>query len=98
MRTSEQGRISRRAVLRAAGIAAPLLALPGMARATRLLPPAQGDAAPLAIDLTSEPATLDPARVYDNDGWSIVHSIYDAPVQYAPDGTLENLLAGSIEQ
>ncbi len=52
----------------------------------------------LTIDLASEPANLDPATTYEADGWSIVHSIYDAPVQYAPDGTLENLLAGSIEQ
>jgi peptide/nickel transport system substrate-binding protein len=52
----------------------------------------------LAIDLTSEPATLDPALTYDIDGWSIVHSIYDAPVQLGPGGALQMVAAESLEQ
>jgi len=51
----------------------------------------------LTIDLAAEPPTLDPATVYDADGWSIVHSVYDALVQYGPDGTLESLLAESLD-
>ena len=45
-----------------------------------------------------EPATLDPALVYESDGWSVVHSIYDALVQLGPDGTLEMVLAESMTQ
>ena len=52
----------------------------------------------LAIDLATEPATLDPAVVYDADSWSVVHSVYDALVQYGPDGDLQPLLAESLEQ
>lgn len=50
----------------------------------------------VAIDLAVEPPTLDPAMVYDADGWSIVHSVYDALVQYGPSGELEPLLAESL--
>ena len=49
----------------------------------------------LAIDLPVEPPTLDPALVYDSDGWSVIHSIYDSLVIYGPDGTLRPLLAES---
>ena len=58
-----------------------------------------GDRIPeLTIDLATEPATLDPAVVYDADSWSVVHSVYDALVQYGPDGELQPLLAESLEQ
>ncbi|MCC6314220.1 MAG: ABC transporter substrate-binding protein [Thermomicrobiales bacterium] len=50
----------------------------------------------LAFDLATEPPTLDPATTYDVDGWSVVHSIYDALVQYGPDGALQPLLAESL--
>jgi peptide/nickel transport system substrate-binding protein len=89
---------SRRALL--GGSAATLAAL-----AAFRLPLAGRDAAAqetlaptLAIDLTSEPATLDPALTYDIDGWSIVHSIYDAPVQLGPGGALQMVAAESLEQ
>lgn len=52
----------------------------------------------LVIDLSSEPSTLDPALVYEVDGWSIVHSIYDSLVQFGPDGSLQPVLAESITQ
>ena len=58
--------------------------------------PAGGMAGELAIDLPSEPPSLDPAIVYDVNGWSVVHAIYDALVQYGPDGRLEPLLAESL--
>ncbi|MBX3072113.1 MAG: ABC transporter substrate-binding protein [Thermomicrobiales bacterium] len=50
----------------------------------------------LTIDLGTEPALLDPARTYDADGWSIVHSVFDSLLQYAPDGAIEPLLAESF--
>lgn len=50
------------------------------------------------IDLMVEPPTLDPANVYDADGWSLVHSIYDSLVQFNADGEVVPLLAESIVQ
>ncbi len=51
----------------------------------------------LVIDLGTEPATLDPARTYDADGWSVIHSIFDSLLQYGPDGALLPLVAESFE-
>lgn len=51
----------------------------------------------LTIDLSSEPATLDPALTYEANGWSIVHSVYDSLLQYDNDGNLELLLADRWE-
>jgi peptide/nickel transport system substrate-binding protein len=79
----------------------------GMAAASALLPPniagawaspALQDAEELTIDLAVEPATLDPALVYESDGWSVVHSIYDALVQLGPGGSLEMVLAEAMIQ
>lgn len=50
----------------------------------------------LTIDLATEPRTLDPANVYDADGWSVIHSIYDPLVQYDASGQLVPLLAESL--
>lgn len=99
-------RLSRRTVLGWAGLggAAAGLATFGVrptGGAARGVPlgaqgtPTGGAVPELAIDLAGEPPSLDPAIVYDVDGWSIVHSVYDALVQYGPDGTLEPLLAES---
>ena len=52
----------------------------------------------LVIDLSSEPASLDPATTYEVDGWSVVHSVYDSLVQFGPTGELELLLAESMNQ
>src|SRR4051812_19372020 len=87
---------SRRTLLRATTVTAAaigplgLLTAPGIAAADML--------DELTIDLSSEPANLNPATTYDADGWSIVHSIYDAPVQYSADGSLQNLVVESISQ
>src|ERR671916_1478067 len=89
------GSSSRRRLLAAAGSA---FLVPGMARAARFAPALQPAAEDLTIDLAVEPATLDPALVYESDGWSVVHSIYDALVQLGPDGTLEMVLAESMNQ
>ena len=99
--------MSRRGLLFAVGgaVGSPFL-LPGMTKGN---PPQRGDTArpapafqsesgDLTIDLAVEPATLDPALVYESDGWSVVHSIYDALVQLGPDGTLEMVLAESMTQ
>ncbi len=51
----------------------------------------------LTIDLVEEPDTLDPALSYDENAWSVVHSIYDSLVQFNPAGELEFILAESYE-
>ncbi|MER3438201.1 MAG: hypothetical protein C4346_11775 [Chloroflexota bacterium] len=50
----------------------------------------------LVIDLAAEPANLDPATTYDRDGWSVVHAVYDALLQYNEEGQPEPLLAESL--
>jgi peptide/nickel transport system substrate-binding protein len=107
MEPERRGAMSRRGLLAAAGAAAgSTFLLPGMMKGTA---PERGHAAQLAaafqpageeltIDLAVEPATLDPALVYESDGWSVVHSIYDALVQLGPDGALEMVLAESMTQ
>ena len=93
------GSTSRRDLLGAAGLAmGSALLPPGTARATRLAPAFRRAGEELTIDLAVEPATLDPALVYESDGWSVIHSIYDALVQFGPDGALQMVLAESITQ
>src|SRR5919107_3430785 len=90
---------SRRRLLAAAGVAAgSAFLVPGMACAGLLAPELQREGRDLTIDLAVEPATLDPALVYESDGWSVVHSIYDALVQLGPEGALEMVLAESVTQ
>ena len=92
------GSSSRRRLLAAAGVAAgSAFLVPGMARAVRSAAALQRGEE-LTIDLAVEPATLDPALVYESDGWSVVHSIYDALVQLGPGGELEMVLAESLTQ
>src|SRR5215207_341555 len=92
------GSISRRRLLAAAGLAAgSAFFVLGMSRAVRSAAALQRGEE-LTIDLAVEPATLDPALVYESDGWSVVHSIYDALVQLGPDGALEMVLAESMTQ
>lgn len=52
----------------------------------------------VVIDLPNDPRTLDPALTYAFGGWSIVHSIYDAPIQFGPDGELQPLAAETFTQ
>ena len=101
------GSTSRRGLLAAAGLAGGSLLLPpGRAKGTpserrdavRSVPPRQRGDDELTIDLAVEPPTLDPALVYESDGWSVVHSIYDALVQLGPDGALEMVVAESMTQ
>jgi peptide/nickel transport system substrate-binding protein len=99
--------MSRRGLLAAAGMAAgTALLAPVIGKGAalergsgaRLTPSLQGADEELTIDLAVEPPTLDPALVYDADGWSVVHAIYDALVQLGPDGALEMVLAESMTQ
>jgi peptide/nickel transport system substrate-binding protein len=101
------GSTSRRGLIAAAGMAtATALLPPVVAKATpsergqaaRMVPALLRAGEDLAIDLAVEPATLDPALVYEADGWSVIHSIYDALVQFGPDGALEMVLAESVTQ
>jgi peptide/nickel transport system substrate-binding protein len=95
------GTLTRRRLLATTGAAAGLASTGRIRRgsANLLLAPS-GQATPtvdeLTIDLSSEPATLDPALTYEVDGWSIVHSVYDSLVQFGPAGELEMLLAESL--
>jgi peptide/nickel transport system substrate-binding protein len=107
MKADRWGSTSRRNLLAAAGAAAgSAFLLPGMAKGTplewgqavRMAPAVQASAEELTIDLAVEPASLDPALVYESDGWSVVHSIYDSLVQLGPDGALEMVLAESMTQ
>ena len=98
--------LNRRAALKLAGLGgfATALTMTGGASANRGLwlpmsaqtTPAAGPAEELTIDLLAEPPSLDPAVVYDVDGWSILHSVYDALVQYGSDGRLQLVLAEAI--
>jgi peptide/nickel transport system substrate-binding protein len=89
---------SRRAVLGGSAATLAALAVARLPLASRQAAAQATLASSLAVDLTSEPATLDPALTYDIDGWSVVHSIYDAPVQLGPGGALQMVAAESLEQ
>src|SRR5688500_15711705 len=101
---------SRRGLLAAAGLAAgSAFLMPGMVKGTpghpadarghvlRLSPRLQRSDQ-LTMDLDVEQPTLDPALVYEADGRSVIHSIYDALVQIGPDGALEMVLAEAMPQ
>jgi peptide/nickel transport system substrate-binding protein len=61
---------------------------------------AQTPAAPMqdeiVIDLSGVPESIDPALAYSPRDWSIVHSIYDSPVGFAADGSIQPLAAESF--
>jgi len=90
--------LTRRAMMQGlagAGIAAGtanLLSLPGLAQT----PVAVDLVDEIVIDLSGTPESIDPALAYSARDWSIVHSIYDAPVGFAPDGTIQPLAAESF--
>lgn len=84
--------LSRRTLLRST-----TAAMAGLSVASPLLTRAQTEPVDeLVIDLSSEPNSLDPVLTYTPDGWSIVHAIYDAPVQYDDRGNLQMLAAESL--
>lgn len=51
----------------------------------------------VTIDLEVEPPTLDPALGNDLNAWSVIHSLHDSVVNIGPDGSVEPLLAESVE-
>jgi len=89
---------SRRTMLAMGAGAASALRLPRQAFGMNQPGMVQEDADELIIDLAAEPATLDPALIYEVDGWSIGHSVYDALVQLGPGGSFELVLAESLTQ
>ncbi|MCA9863695.1 MAG: ABC transporter substrate-binding protein [Thermomicrobiales bacterium] len=89
---------SRRTLLGATAATLAALATTRLPVAGRAATAQEALASSLVIDLTAEPATLDPALTYDIDGWSVVHSVYDAPVQLGPGGVLQMVAAESLEQ
>ena len=89
---AERSTLDRRLLLRSA-----TLGLAGLALSSPILTHAQSELLDdLVIDLSSEPATLDPVLTYTADGWSIVHAIYDAPFQFDDRGNLQMLAAESL--
>jgi len=52
--------------------------------------------AEMTIDLAGVPESIDPALAYSARDWSIVHSIYDSPVGFAADGSIQPLAAESF--
>ena len=95
---SSVSRVSRRTFVSAGLAAASALHLPHLRRNAGASPSRQASDEVMTIDLAVEPPTLDPALVYESDGWSVVHSIYDALVQLGPGGALEMVLAESMAQ
>lgn len=47
----------------------------------------------IVVDLDGDVSTFDPAQTYTTRGWSIVHSIYDALVDFGSDGSIVPLAA-----
>ena len=77
-------------------VAATMAVLPLAARGQSATP-----SAPLVpeivIDLTGAPDNLTPATSYSTRDWSIIHSIYDALVDFAPDGQILPQAAETFE-
>lgn len=91
-------RLTRRDVIGAGAVAGAGLFLPRGIATGSPAARAQERVAELAIDLAAEPPTLDPAKTYEVDGWSVVHSIYDSLVQLGPGGAIVPVAAESLTQ
>ncbi len=88
-------RLSRRGLVRGSGaLALSFSVLPGAAALASQAGAALLDS--ITIDLSGEPESFDPAIAYAPRDWSIVHSIYDSPVQFGPNGEIEPLAAESV--
>ncbi|MDQ2682640.1 MAG: ABC transporter substrate-binding protein, partial [Chloroflexota bacterium] len=84
--------LNRRTLLQGAGLGLAGLSLP------RLTTLAQ-DADMLdevVIDLSTEPASLAPAQIYEPNGWSVAHAIFDAPFDYDASGNPVMVAAESM--
>ncbi|MGC4190109.1 MAG: ABC transporter substrate-binding protein [Thermomicrobiales bacterium] len=83
----------------ALGVAGAALALPvsqAAAQATPAASPAADLLDVMMIDLSGEPQSLDPALAESSRDWSIVHAIYDSPLQWGETGNIEPLAAESF--
>lgn len=88
--TQRNGTFDRRTLMRGAAAGAAgwtLMTRPGAAQT----PVAATER--LVVDLDGEVSIFDPAETYTTRGWSIVHSIYDALVDFGPDGSVVPLAA-----
>lgn len=87
-----QSMISRRAFVAGSSI----VPVVGLAAYPSSIGVAQTSIEHLVIDLPSAPESIDPALAYSPRDWSIVHSIYDAVVQFDENGQLVPLAAESF--
>lgn len=89
---------SRRDLVKIAG-AGTLTSLGGMSSVRSIngqTPAAVAILDELVIDLSGPPESIDPVLAYSARDWSIVHSIYDSPVGFSADGSIEPLAAQSF--
>ena len=84
--------LNRRILLQATTLGLGSLALPRLT--TLAQTPTSVDE--ITIDLSSEPASLAPSQVYEVNGWSVVHSIFDAPFEYDSNGQMIMVAAESL--
>lgn len=87
----------RRGLLRTAGAGSLVFGLGiGSALTTTAQTPGASPLEELVIDLAGVPESIDPALAYSARDWSIVHAIYDSPLGFAIDGTIQPLAAESV--
>jgi peptide/nickel transport system substrate-binding protein len=86
--------LNRRMLLQATTLGLGSLALPRLTS----LAQTPGPVDEITIDLSSEPASLAPSQVYEVNGWSVVHSIFDAPFEYDANGQMVMVAAESLSQ
>lgn len=92
--------MSRRTALAGLGVAAAWAGIPGMSRPVASFQGATPEPTllpELVIDLPGGLPSIDPALAYSPREWSVVHSIYDAPIGFAEDGSLRPLAAQRFE-
>jgi len=88
-------------VLASAGLGAGASTAFGAAQSTPVASPGASPQAvdlldSMTIDLSGEPQSLDPALAESPRDWSIVHAIYDSPLQWGKTGQIEPLAAESF--
>ncbi len=95
MHSLGKARLSRRGLVQAGGaLALTFATIPGATLASSQATPELLDM--ITVDLSGEPESIDPAIAYAPRDWSIVHSIYDSPVQFGENGEIEPLAAESL--
>lgn len=86
-------RLNRRGLVAGAGMLGLSLSR-ARAQGTPVASPVTSEVADeLVIDLNGPPDHLDPALAYSVRDWSIVHSVYDALIDFSDEGTLVPLAA-----